>query len=391
MSGAGKIVFGTLVVGSLVGLGVLFADRIESAVEARRAAEQPVEVQPPRVRTEPLARRVLESKVTFTGTLQAVQRVDVIPEIGGRIEDVKVAIGDHVERDQLLAVIEHHSLVLAASQAKANRSVAAAAIDRARLEVETAERELERVRELFGRGAASKAELERSQSAVDTARAALRSAQSQHRGAKAAAGLSADTLGDSRILSPLAGTVTKRQVHVGTQVGPGTVAFEIQDIDELELVGAVTARDFSRLKVGNEVELRVDARPDEVFRGTVKTMSPSLDPITRRATIEVAVSNPEHRLLPNQFADAVVVVERAEGVLAVPREAVVATPDGPDLFTVRDGHAVLAKAELGSSEGPWVPIYGGLGEGEPVVVVGQAELRDGQPVVTSDPEAEPAS
>lgn len=391
MSRSTKIVVVTLVVGSLAGLGVTFAARIESAVEARREAEKPVEVEPPRVRVEPLARHSIEAKVSFTGTLRAVRRVDVIPEIPGRIEEVSVAIGDHVEKGQLLAVIEHQSLVLAASQAKANRSAAAAALDRAQLDLATAERELERVRELFGRGAASKAELERSQSSVDTARAGLRSAQSQHRGAKAAAGLSADSLGDSRIFSPLAGTVTKREIHVGTQVGLGTLAFEIQDIDELELVGAVTARDFARLEIGQSVEIRVDARPDEVFTGTVKTMSPSLDPATRRATIEVSVANPEHRLLPNQFADAVVVVERTEGVLAVPAEAVVATPEGPDLFTVRDGHAVLARAKLGSSEQQWVPVHGGLSEGEPVVVVGQAELRDGQPVVAADADEEPAS
>lgn len=153
MSRSTKIVVVTLVVGSLAGLGVTFAARIESAVEARREAEKPVEVEPPRVRVEPLARHSIEAKVSFTGTLRAVRRVDVIPEIPGRIEEVSVAIGDHVEKGQLLAVIEHQSLVLAASQAKANRSAAAAALDRAQLDLATAERELRaRARAVRARG-----------------------------------------------------------------------------------------------------------------------------------------------------------------------------------------------------------------------------------------------
>jgi RND family efflux transporter MFP subunit len=386
MSRSSRLILAVVVLGSLGGLGLLFADRVDASLEARRQAEVPVEIDAPRVRTQPLARHALDARVSFTGTLRAVRRVDVVPEIPGRIEKVEITVGDRVERGQLLAVIEHQSLVLAASQAKANRSAAAASLDRAALDVETAERELARVRELVQRGAASHAELERSQAAVDTAQAVLRSARSQHRGATAAAGLSADSLGDSRIFSPLAGIVTKREVHMGTRVNPGTLAFEIQDIDELELVGAVTARDFARLGLGQEVQIRVDARPDETFMGTVKTMSPSLDPITRRATIEIGVANPEHRLLPNQFADATVVVERRTGVLAVPRDAVVATPEGPDVYTVRGGKAVLAHARLGASEGEQVPVLEGLTEGEPVVVAGHAELRDGLEVVVVDAE-----
>lgn len=384
MSRSSRLILTVVVLGSLGGLGLVFADRVDASLEARRQAEVPVEIDAPRVRTEPLARHALQAQVSFTGTLRAVRRVDVVPEIGGRIEEVRVAVGDAVQRGQLLAVIEHKSLALATSQAKASRSVAAASIERAELDVATAERELERVRELAQRGAASQAELERSQATVDTAKAMLRSARSQHRGAKAAAGLSADSLDDSRIVSPLAGTVTKREIHMGTRVNPGTLAFEIQDIDELELVGAVTARDFARLAVGQTVTIRVDARPEEAFTGTVRTMSPSLDPVTRRATIEVAVANPEHRLLPNQFADATVVVEQRTGVLAAPRDAVVSTPSGPDLFTVRDGVAVLAHARLGTSEGEVVPVLAGLVEGEPVVVAGHAELREGLAVVVVD-------
>ncbi|MCX4246913.1 efflux RND transporter periplasmic adaptor subunit [Paraliomyxa miuraensis] len=384
MSRTRTLIIVVTVLGSLGGLGVLFSERVDAALQAREQAAKPVELEPPRVRTEPLERHRLEAKVSFTGTLRAVRRVEVIPEIPGRIEDVMVNVGDHVEPGQLLAIIEHRSLKLAQNQAKANRSAAAASLDRARLEVETAERELERVRSLANRGAASQAELDRSQSAVDTARAMLRSAQSQHLGAKAAAGLSSDSLDDSRILSPLAGTVTRRDIDMGTRVTPGVSAFEIQDIDELELVGAVTAKDFARLAIGQTVEITVDARPGETFEGTVKTMSPSLDPVTRRATIEITVNNQAHHLLPNQFADATVVVEQREGVLAVHRDALAVTPEGSDVFTVREGFAARAHAKLGPPEGEWVPVLEGLAEGDPVVVAGHAELRDGLAVVVTD-------
>ena len=81
MSRSKGLIIAVLVLGSLGGLGVVFADRVEASLEAKRLAEVPVEIDAPRVRTEPLGRHELAAEVRFTGTLRAVRRVDVVPEI----------------------------------------------------------------------------------------------------------------------------------------------------------------------------------------------------------------------------------------------------------------------------------------------------------------------
>ena len=99
MSRSSRLVAAVIVLGSLGGLGVLFADRVDASLTAKQQAAQPVEIEAPRVRTEPLGRHATEAQVRFTGTLRAVRRVDVVPEIAGRIEKLDVAVGDRVKAD----------------------------------------------------------------------------------------------------------------------------------------------------------------------------------------------------------------------------------------------------------------------------------------------------
>src|SRR5207248_6623405 len=129
-------------------------------------------------------------------------------------------------------------------------------------------------------------------------------AEAQVAQAEAAAGLAAQQLENSRIESPISGTVIRRPVNVGAFVGPQTVAFTLQDVAALKLESSVDAAGFARLVKGAEAEVVIDSLPGETFKGKVTLLSPSLDAQTRRASVELEIDNSSGRLLPNMFARA---------------------------------------------------------------------------------------
>ncbi|HEV8322595.1 MAG TPA: efflux RND transporter periplasmic adaptor subunit [Myxococcota bacterium] len=374
-----KVIGWGLVVAVAVALVLLLAFRIMAA-KAARAVEGPATAAPLPVAVEKAVRRDLVERVTLTGVIRPLNEVDVMAKVPGRIESVAVKVGDTVKAGTLLAVIEHRMLELQEAQARAAADAAAAALDSAKVGLATAKLSYDRMKALYESKALALAEFEKVDAALKGAESGVRAAEAQVAMSRAAAGLAAEALHNARVVSPIAGTVTKRLVDVGTEAGPGRPLFQVQDVSALKLEGAVTAEDYARLKTGAPVRVTVDDLPGMTFAGKVATMSPTLDPMTRRAAVEIAVDNPEGKLLPNMFAHAAVDVGTRSGALCIRAVAVVMQPTGAVVFVVKGGKAVALTPRLGAGDGDWVAVESGIDEGESVVVSGQAGLVAGSAV-----------
>ena len=377
-----KVIGWGLVVAVAVGLVVLLAFRIMAA-KAARAVEGPATAAPLPVALEKTARRDLVERVTLTGVIRPLNEVDVMAKVPGRIESVAVKVGDTVKAGTLLAVIEHRMLELQEAQARAAADAAGAALEAAKVGLATAKLSYDRMKALYESKALALAEFEKVDAALKGAESGVRAAEAQLEMSRAAAGLAAEALRNARVVSPIAGTVTKRLVDVGTEAGPGRPLFQVQDVTALKLAGAVTAEEYARLKPEAPVRVTVDDLPGVTFSGKVATMSPTLDPMTRRAAVEIAVDNPEGKLLPNMFAHASVDVGTRSGALCIPAVAVVMQASGAVVFVVKDGKAVALTPRLGAGDGDWVAVESGLDEGESVVVSGQAGLVAGTAVTVT--------
>ncbi len=171
----------------------------------------------------------MAERVLLTGTIRPRNAVEVHPELPGRIEAVHAAVGDRVRAGQPLATVEHDEI---AWQAKAAR----AAVEIARANLAGAKLEQARTKELSEGGAAAPAQL-------DAARVRLALAEAQLAQAEAAAGLAEEQVRRSRVLSPIAGVVTRRPIDVGAQVGAQTVAFAVEDVSALKLESSIDAAD----------------------------------------------------------------------------------------------------------------------------------------------------
>jgi RND family efflux transporter MFP subunit len=323
------------------------------------------------IRVATVARADIAERVAFTGTVRPKNEVDVFPKVAGRIETLAADVGDRVRAGEVIATIEHKEI---AWQAKA----AQAALEVARANLSGAKLEWNRTQALHKGGAAPQAQLDAAKMRHDLAEA-------QTAQAEAAAGLALQQLENSRITAPFSGTLTRRPVNIGSQVGPHSVWFTLQDVASLKLEASVDASSFVRLARGAQAQVSVDVLPGELFPGRVALLSPTLDSQTRRAQVQIEIDNTRGKLMPNMFASASVVVGHLQGVLVLPKEAILEAAGGPVAYRVMGGHVESVKPRLGASDGDRVVIAEGLSEGDDVAVTSLGNLADGAAVKVATP------
>ena len=308
----------------LAGLfGVKIASHRSRAAEPQKSAPSVATVA-----TAHPARRTLVEAVRFSGVVRPRNEVDVSGKVGGRVQELRVDVGQVVKAGELLATIEHTELAFQSEQARAQ----------------------------------------------------FKAAEAQVRLSQASASLAGKAVQNSFITAPFGGTITKRMVSLGMQVGPGQPLLQIQDLASLKLAASVTAGDFAKLVLDQAVSIRIEELPQASITGRIATLSPSLDPVTRRAQVEIAIDNSEGRLLANMFAHAEVHVGERTGVLVAPRAALVSLARGNVLFVVREGHARAIPVADPGSDPAWISVEGVLTERDALVVRGQMGLSDGQAV-----------
>ena len=336
--------------------------RVRQARSANKAGEErPAEGA--LVRAAKVSRAEVIERISLTGSVRPRNEVDVFAKVAGRIESVSAQVGDKVKAGQTLAVIEHKEIGWQAKSAQAALAVTKANLEGAKLNYD-------RTEALFKGGASTQAQL-------DGAKVQLALAEAQAAQAEAAAGLAQQQLDNSRVESPITGTVTRRPVNLGNQVGPAAPLFTVQDVATLKLESSVDAAAFGRLSKGAEARVTVDAFPDQVFAGKVTLLSPSLDAGSRRAAVELEIDNSSGRLLPNMFAHAEIAVGRLPSALVIPREAVAEAAGGSQVFRIKDGKVQAVHAKLGPADGQKIAVLDGLAEGDDVAVSGVGGLTDG--------------
>lgn len=319
------------------------------------------------IQTARASRGELTEKLALTGNIRPRNEVDVFPKLGGRIESIGAEVGDKVKAGQVLASIEHKEIAWQARAAQAATRIARANLDGSK-------QDMERVNMLFQGGSATQAQ-------VDGVKLKVAMAEAQVAQAEAAEGLTLQNLENSRITSPITGTVTRRPVNVGNQVGPQSALFTVQDLQALKLESSVDAAAFARLSKGQEAAVTVDALPGQVFRGELTLLAPALDATTRRASCEIHIDNAGGKLLANAFARAELSLGKLQDVLTVPKEAVLESPGGAIVYRVVNGSKVEAlRPRLGASDGVRVVVAEGLNDGDLVAVSGIGNLSDGAPV-----------
>jgi HlyD family secretion protein len=273
------------------------------------------------------------SRVSTSGSLQAVVTVDVGSQVSGRIQELFADFNSPVKKGERIAKIDPSLFQAAMVQAQANVAAAKANVTRLTVAAEDADRQARRSSEVFEQRLISETERDTAVANSRTARASVEQGQAQLLQARAQLEQANTNLRYTDILSPTDGVVISRAVNVGQTVAASLqapVIFTIaQDLKKMEVHTNVAESDIGRLKPGMRVSFTVDAYPGEPFRGSIRDIRNAPQVVSNVVTYDavIDVANDELKLKPGMTATVSVITDRRADVLTLPNAALRFRPD----------------------------------------------------------------
>lgn len=344
----------------------------------------------PEYQTAVIERGNVVSRVSTSGTLQAVVTVDVGSQVSGRILDLYADFNSQVKKGERIAKIDPDLFQAQVVSARANVQASKANVTRLSVTADDAERQAKRAEEVYAQRLISETERDNAVATARSARAAVDQAMGQLAQSRAALSQAETNLRYTEILSPTDGVVISRAVNKGQTVAASLqapVIFTIaQDLRAMEVHTNVAESDIGRLKKDMRVSFTVDAYPGEPFRGSIRDIrnAPQIvqNVVTYDAVIDVA--NPDLKLKPGMTATVSVVTDRRRDVLSVPNAALRFRPEGAPVGGTAAGSAAGASGERAAGDGRRNREERGAGgeeDGSPPVVKRTVYvLSNGQPV-----------
>jgi len=342
---------------------------------------------PLKVVAEPIGTANIAETIAVTGSFEALTSVEIIPEIPGRLEQLRlpdgtlIDVGIAVKAGDIVAVIEHATLEAAVQQGLAGLRTAQASLESNQVTFKDAERERKRMEGLYKGGAIPEQQYDAACTAYDRAKAGLAVAEASVRQAEAALTSAKVTLDKATIKAPITGVVSKKYVDEGNMVGPTTPLVRIVQIETLKVLGGVSERYLRQLVPGETaVQIKTDVYPEDEFEGVVYRVGVAVDVVTRTGEVEIRVPNPDMRLKPGMFARMTIVARQRENVVVIQDSALLREQDDVYVFVVNGNKAHRQKVKVGLSQGEYYEVLEGLSVGDMVITHGQRHLEDGQMV-----------
>jgi membrane fusion protein, heavy metal efflux system len=314
---------------------------------------------------------------TAVGTIDFNQNmlVQVFSQYPGKIQKAFFNLGDEVKRGDILFTIDSPDLLQAESSLLASAGV-----------LELQKRTLARVTMLLKAGGSAQKDVDQSTSDEQTAEGNFKAAKNSVRiFGKTDAEIDqivSERKVDSTLLvpSPISGRIVARNAAPGflTQPGNAPAPFSVADLSTMWMLANVIETDSPAYKVGQEVEVRVPAYPDAVFKGHVTTLGSMIDPNSHRQLVRSEIDDPQHLLRSGMYASFVIRVGDPVRSLAVPAEGVVREGDGTmTVWVTGDGHRFIKRTvKVGLQQDGWSQILEGLQPGETVVTDGAVFLSN---------------
>jgi RND family efflux transporter MFP subunit len=335
-----------------------------------------------------VGRGELFQQASFDAELRPYHEIELHARVTGYVDKLKVDAGDIVKEDQLIATLDVPDLKSEIDHALASERRSKADIEKAKAAYEDAHLTLTRL------SAVDKAQptliapqdIDVAKSKDRVASAALDAAEEQ--GNVAAADVKKLHIMEeyANITAPFSGAITKRYSDPGALIQAGTSTgsmplVRLSQIDKLRAVFPVSVAYVSRIKVGDPVQIQIDATPQRTISGTVARFSRKVEASTRTMEVEVDVPNTDLSITPGIYATALVKVDVKKDALSVPIEAIARSKSGSSLFLVtKDGVVEERPVTLGIETPDSVEILTGASEGELVVVSGRTEIKSGEAV-----------
>jgi membrane fusion protein (multidrug efflux system) len=299
--------------------------------------------------------------IDATGQIEAMQAIELRPEVEGRLVTILVNEGAIVERGTPLFKVDDAELKAQVARAEAERDLARQA--------------LARTKQLLEQRASAQSELEQ-------AEATARSTQAQ-------LDLLTVRLDRTTVRAPFTGVAGRRLVSLGDYVTTDTKLITLQTFDPQRAVFQVPERFADRLALGQRVGFRVAALPGREFTGVVDFVDPMVQLPARTITAKARVRNPRRELQSGMFIEARLATAVRPQAVVIPEDAVLSLQGANVVWVVKDGKATRREVVLGVRTPGFVEAMKGVDAGEQVVVGGAERLGEGAPVKATVVERKP--
>jgi membrane fusion protein (multidrug efflux system) len=329
---------------ALLSVLLLGACQSEQSSEGEKSED---ESPPVPVETSAPVRGDVYAMYTGTAPIEAFAEADVIAKVGGEVRELLVEEGDEVSKGQILARLDGERLRLELSESEAR--------------LRKLQRDYERNIDLKAKGLISDGDFEKIKYEMEALEAAFNLASLE--------------LDYTQIRAPIAGVVAQRFVKLGNTINDGDALFRVTSLDPLVAYLHVPEREYRNIVPGQPVGIEIDALSGDPIVAVVSRVSPIVDPQTGTFKITVEIADEKRRIKPGMFGRIGVVYDVHNDALQIPRSAIVENQGETSVFIVEGDRAVRRPVQTGYGNRGMVEIVSGLDDGEQVVTVGQASLK----------------
>jgi multidrug efflux system membrane fusion protein len=338
------------------------------ALAACQREPPPAPDNPRPVTTVTVAPAGAAAQVSYTGDVRARYETALGFRVPGKLIARNVEVGTQVKRGALLGRLDPSDYQL---NIEAARSQLAAA----RSDFLQAEDDLKRYKDLYEKRFISAAEFDRKQTAFDVSKAKLEQAQAQ-------LGVNQNQSAYTALRADHNGIITALEAEVGQVLNAGQPVLRLARPEEKEVVVSVPESRLHELKSAQQVVVTLWASPGVKFRGRIREVSPSADPVTRTYTVKVTVVDRAPAIQLGMTANVLLGSDGGEPVIRLPLTALYQKGQEPAVWIVdpKTSQVVLRPVTVARYTEEAVEIASGLGAGEVVVRAGVHKLTPGQKV-----------
>lgn len=336
-----------------LGMGVTVAGQHFRSLKLQaEAAVPPPPAKIAGVHVKVLKPEVVEDRLVLTGTVEPWEDVLLSSEARGKIEWQGIDEGQSVEKGQELVRID--------------TSLIQAQLDQAKTQEKLANQELQRLRSLSDKGVTTPQNLDQAVAQRDTAEASRRVVEIQ--------------LDKSMLRAPIAGVVDKRFSETGEFTDMGSPLIRLVQTQKVKVKIGIPERDILFFKPGDKVTVTLDAVREKKFEGQIHKIATTAEASTLTFVSEVEVDNPDGLIKPGMIARVSLLRKTYPDSIAVPMFAILSIETQRFVFVEENGTAHIRPIEIGVIQEDSVQASSGLKPGDRLIVTGQRELQEGDPV-----------